>query len=130
RNLPHFAFACELARTGKLGKLKKVYAHPAGMQALMSGWLPAQPEPDKEKVDWDIYLGPAAWRPFNERLLDGFNFEKGGDSSGPSTAAASSNGARTASTCASGPSETVRLPSNTILPKTAISSRAIRAASS
>ena len=23
RNLPHFAFACELARTGKLGKLKK-----------------------------------------------------------------------------------------------------------
>ena len=39
RNLPHFAFACELARTGKLGKLKKVFAHPAGMQALMSGWL-------------------------------------------------------------------------------------------
>jgi predicted dehydrogenase len=78
RNLPHFAFACELARTGKLGKLTKVYAHPAGMQALMSGWLPAQPVPDKEVVDWDMYLGPAAWRPFNERQLDGFNFEKGG----------------------------------------------------
>ena len=44
RNLPHFAFACELARTGKLGKLKKVFAHPAGMQAMMSGWLPAEPE--------------------------------------------------------------------------------------
>ena len=28
RNLPHFAFACELARTGKLGKLKTVHAHP------------------------------------------------------------------------------------------------------
>ena len=27
RNLPHFAFACELARTGKLGKMKKVYAN-------------------------------------------------------------------------------------------------------
>lgn len=78
RNLPHFAFACELARTGKLGKLKRVYAHPAGMQALMSGWLPAEPEPDKEVVDWDMYLGPAAWRPFNPKLLDGFNFEKGG----------------------------------------------------
>lgn len=78
RNLPHFAFACELARTGKLGKLKRVYAHPAGMQALMSGWLPAEPQPDKEVVDWDMYLGPAAWRPFNEKLLDGFNFEKGG----------------------------------------------------
>ena len=78
RNLPHFAFACELARTGKLGKLKKVYAHPAGMQAMMSGWLIPEAEPDKEVVDWDMYLGPAAWRPFNRKLLDGFNFEKGG----------------------------------------------------
>jgi len=78
RNLPHFAFACELARTGKLGKLQKVYAHPAGMQAMMSGWLPGQPAPDKESVDWNMYLGPAAWRPFNPKLLDGFNFEKGG----------------------------------------------------
>jgi hypothetical protein len=25
-----------------------------------------------------MYLGPAAWRPFNSKLLDGFNFEKGG----------------------------------------------------
>ncbi|HEY1784658.1 MAG TPA: Gfo/Idh/MocA family oxidoreductase [Pirellulales bacterium] len=81
RSLPNFAFACELARTGKLGKLKTVYAHPMGMQALMSGWLPPDPEhpePDKEIVDWNMYLGPAAWRPFNPKLLDGFNFEKGG----------------------------------------------------
>ena len=78
RNLPHFAFACELARTGKLGTLRKVFAHPAGMQAMMSGWLIPEPEPDKEVVDWDMYLGPAAWRPFNKKLLDGFNFEKGG----------------------------------------------------
>jgi hypothetical protein len=78
RNLPHFAFACELARTGKLGKLKRVYAHPMGMQAMMSGWLPAEPPPDPEIVDWNMYLGPAQWRPFNPVLLDGFNFEKGG----------------------------------------------------
>jgi hypothetical protein len=78
RNLPHFAFACELARTGKLGKLKTVYAHPAGMTPAMSGWLTPQPEPAKEVVDWDMYLGPAAWRPFNAANLDGFNFEKGG----------------------------------------------------
>ena len=78
RNLPHFAFACELARTGRLGKMRRVYAHPAGMQAAMSGWLPAEPPPDPEQIDWDLYLGPAAWRPFNPRLLDGFNFEKGG----------------------------------------------------
>ncbi|GAB6166081.1 Gfo/Idh/MocA family oxidoreductase [Thermostilla marina] len=78
RNLPHFAFACELARTGRLGKLRAVHAHPAGMTAKMSGWLPPEPEPPREEVDWDLYLGPAAWRPFNRKLLDGFNFEKGG----------------------------------------------------
>ena len=78
RNLPHFAFACELARTGKLGKLTKVFAHPAGMQALMSGWLPVEEAPDPDVIDWNMYLGPAAWRPFNKKLLDGFNFEKGG----------------------------------------------------
>jgi hypothetical protein len=78
RNLPHFAFACWLARTGKLGKLKRVYAHPAGMQAQTSSWMTAEKEPPKEQVDWNMYLGPAAWRPFNAKLLDGFNFEKGG----------------------------------------------------
>ncbi len=78
RNLPHFAFACELARSGKLGKLKAVHAHPAGMSTKSSGWFSPEPEPPKEEVDWDLYLGPAAWRPFNRRHLDGFNFEKGG----------------------------------------------------
>jgi hypothetical protein len=78
RNLPHFAFACELARTGRLGKLKRVYAHPRGMRTITSIWFPPEPEPDKSVVDWDLYLGPAAWRPYNSKLLDGFNFEKGG----------------------------------------------------
>jgi len=78
RNVPHFAVACELARTGRLGKLTAVHAHPRGMHAGMSGWAKPQPEPPKEEVDWDLYLGPAAWRPFNSRFLNGFNFEKGG----------------------------------------------------
>ncbi len=78
RSLPNFALAAELAQRGKLGKLRTLYAHPAGLKTEMSGWLPAETEPGKEQVDWDTYLGPAAWRPFNKRLLDGFNFEKGG----------------------------------------------------
>ncbi len=48
------------------------------MSASTSGWASPEPEPPKEEVDWDLYLGPAAWRPFNRGLLDGFNFEKGG----------------------------------------------------
>jgi hypothetical protein len=78
RNLPQFDFAVELARRGKLGKLRTVHAHPGGMGTGSSGWLPAEREPPKEEVDWDLYLGPAAWRPFNRSLLNGFNFEKGG----------------------------------------------------
>ena len=78
RNLPHFAFACELARTGKLGKLKAVHAHPGGMKTGTSGWGEPQAEPPKEQVDWDLYLGPAAWRPYNSGCLRGGSFEKGG----------------------------------------------------
>jgi hypothetical protein len=78
RSLPNFAFAVDLARSGKLGKLQTLHAHPMGLKTVSSGWLPAESEPPKEEVDWDLYLGPAAWRPFNRKLLDGFNFEKGG----------------------------------------------------
>jgi predicted dehydrogenase len=78
RNLPHFAFACQLARTGRLGKVKKIFAHPNGMKGEASGWLPAEPEPPKSELDWNTYLGPAAYRPYNKALLAGFHFEKGG----------------------------------------------------
>jgi hypothetical protein len=82
RSLPNFAFAVDLARRGKLGRLQTLYAHPGGLKTSTSGWLPPEPEPDREQVDWDMYLGPAAWRPYNKKLLDGFNFEKGGGLTG------------------------------------------------
>ncbi|MGE5609595.1 MAG: Gfo/Idh/MocA family protein [Bacillota bacterium] len=82
RSLPNFMYAIDLARRGRLGKLHTLHAHPGGLGANMSGWLPEQTEPNKEDVDWDLYLGPAAWRPFNRQLLDGFNFEKGGGMTG------------------------------------------------
>ena len=78
RSLPNFAFAVDLARRGKLGQLQTMYAHPAGLSSVTSGWDAPETEPAKEDVDWDMYLGPAAWRPYNKRFLDGFNFEKGG----------------------------------------------------
>jgi hypothetical protein len=82
RSLPNFAFAIDLARRGKLGRLQTLYAHPGGLKTSTSGWLAPEPEPDREIVDWDLYLGPAAWRPYNKSLLDGFNFEKGGGLTG------------------------------------------------
>ncbi len=77
RNLPHMEFAVELAHTGKLGKLTTVYAHPAGLATYSSGWVEAQPEPPKDQVDWDMFLGTAAWRPYNQGLMNS-GFEKGG----------------------------------------------------
>jgi len=83
RSLPNFGFAVDLARHGKLGKLTAVHAHPGGLKTHMSGWESADPEPPKEEIDWDLYLGPAAWRPFNKRLAaSAFGFEKGGGLTG------------------------------------------------
>ena len=82
RSLPHFMFAIDLARRGQLGKLHTVHAQPLGLKTMSSGWLPEEPMPKRDEVDWDTYLGPASWRPFNRRLLDGFNFEKGGGLTG------------------------------------------------
>src|SRR5512140_1654586 len=57
RSLPDFAYAVDLARRGQLGKLQTLHAHPGGLKSATSGWAPAEPEPAKEEVDWDLYLG-------------------------------------------------------------------------
>ncbi|HWQ93083.1 MAG TPA: Gfo/Idh/MocA family oxidoreductase [Clostridia bacterium] len=78
RSLPNFMFSIDLARRGLLGKLHTMHAHPGGLGSETSGWEEPQPEPNREEIDWDTYLGPAAWRPFNSKLLGAFHFEKGG----------------------------------------------------
>jgi len=69
----NFVFAIELARTGRLGKLHTAYAHIAPWDAaeMKYDWLPAQPEPPKEVVDWDAWLGPCPWRPYNASYVGG-----------------------------------------------------------
>ncbi len=63
----NFIFANELIRTGRLGKVHTVRAHIAPWDAaeMRHDWLPAQPEPSKDEVDWDEWLGPCPWRPYN-----------------------------------------------------------------
>jgi hypothetical protein len=77
RSVSNFQHAVEMARFGKLGKLQVVHAHPGGMGTRMSTWPGPDTEPPKDEVDWDLYLGPAAWRPYNRGLLNS-GFEKGG----------------------------------------------------
>ena len=77
RNVPNFELAIALARTGRLGRLRAVNAHPGGMGTHTSGWSTPEPAPPREEVDWDLFLGTAAWRPFSRGLLNS-GFEKGG----------------------------------------------------
>ena len=62
-------FACELVRTGGIGKIKKVqgvcYPGPRDYQGL-----PEQPVPDGD--DWDVWQGQAEARPFNRNLQFGW----------------------------------------------------------
>ena len=87
RNGTNFKKAYELARSGKLGKLHTLHAEagPGNRWAPLTthAWLPGQPEPPKQVVDWDRWLGPAPWRPYHPDYVAGkwrgyFDFHGGG----------------------------------------------------
>jgi hypothetical protein len=67
----NFIVAGELARLGQLGKVHTVYAHLGYLPEWprVNAVLPAQPEPPKEVLDWDLWLGPSPWRPYNGKFL-------------------------------------------------------------
>lgn len=82
RNIGNFMLAAEIAQSGKLGKLTEVHANTL-WPATTQDWLPAQPQPTLEEVDWERWLGPCPWRPFNRGYIDGawrghFDFHGGG----------------------------------------------------
>lgn len=64
-------FAIEMARTGRLGKVHTVYADVRWRDGMRHDWLPAEPEPPKSEVDWDCWLGPCPWRPYNSAYVNG-----------------------------------------------------------
>ena len=69
----NFTFCNEMLRLGRLGKIHTVRAHIAPWDAaeMRHDWLPAQPMPPKEEVDWDQWLGPCPWRPYNSTYTSG-----------------------------------------------------------
>ena len=70
RSEANFVVADELARTGRLGRIHTVRAHTLAF-AMKTDHLPAEPEPTKADLDWNMWLGPAPWRPYNQRYLKG-----------------------------------------------------------
>lgn len=81
RSVTNFIRAVRLAHEGKLGNVHTLHAS-IYRPKLNNSWLPAQPTPNPESVDWNMWLGPAPWRPFNERYVQGrwrgiFDFDSG-----------------------------------------------------
>ena len=69
----NFIFANEALRLGKLGNVHTVRAQtaPGGTTVMDYNWLPEQPLPAKEEINWDQWLGPCPWRPYNEAYTKG-----------------------------------------------------------
>jgi len=60
RSSAHCRFGCELVRSGKIGEVKEILvvspdSNPGGSKA---------PKPVPEGLDYDMWLGPAPWRPY------------------------------------------------------------------
>lgn len=70
RSVANFKKAVRLVHTATLGKLHTMHAS-VYVPVLDNSWLPAQPTPPRDQVDWNLWLGPAAWRPFNQKYVDG-----------------------------------------------------------
>jgi hypothetical protein len=59
-----FRLACELVRSGRIGKLTEIYAwRDGGAVFWPKRFGSGKPEP--EGLDWDLYLGPAPWIPYD-----------------------------------------------------------------
>ena len=55
----------ELVRNGRIGKLQKIHVQLPGGPAKPGD--PA-PKPVPEGLDWDLWLGPAPWKPYRDGL--------------------------------------------------------------
>jgi predicted dehydrogenase len=81
RSVPLVQYAVKLAREGGLGKLHTLHASVYEPK-LDNVWLPAEPAPPREQCDWNLWLGPAPWRPYNAEYVGGkwrgvFDFDSG-----------------------------------------------------
>ncbi len=70
RSVTNYQQAVRMVHDGKLGRVTKMIA-AAYAPSLGNTWLPAEPTPAREIVDWNMWLGPAPWRPYNQRYVAG-----------------------------------------------------------
>ena len=71
-----FRHACEFIHSGRIGQLKEIYAwRDGGAIAWPKRFGTAKPVPDG--YDWDLYLGPAPWFPYDGTVNGAHPFDIG-----------------------------------------------------
>ncbi|MCP4456233.1 MAG: Gfo/Idh/MocA family oxidoreductase [Planctomycetes bacterium] len=70
RSQANFQYAVTLAQTGVLGQLHTMHAS-VYVPKRRYDWLPAQPQPSPDECDWNRWLGPSPWRPYNKQYVLG-----------------------------------------------------------
>ena len=64
----NFRFACELVRNGYIGQVKSITVNVGG-PPVWSCYAPQEPEPTW--LDWNMWLGPAPYRPYTSAIAPG-----------------------------------------------------------
>jgi len=69
----HHVFCYEMVRSGRMEDVHTAYAHiaPWDTAKMKRNILPEQVLPPKEVLDWDAWLGPCPWRPYNKEYVNG-----------------------------------------------------------
>jgi len=76
RNVGNFVTAMALARSGRLGKLHTLHAGMAGMgRSAANHFLQEEALPASDDFDWNMWLGPTPWRPYNKGYIRGWHGE-------------------------------------------------------
>ena len=60
-----FRIACEWVRNGRLGQLKEAFTYGLPGAFYPTPWTSDKAQPVPPGFDWDLWLGPLPWRPFN-----------------------------------------------------------------
>lgn len=81
RSVSNFQQAIALAHSGKLGTIHTLHASVYTPE-IKTEWLPGEPTPPRDVVDWNMWLGPAPWRPYNPKYVAGgwrgyYDFDSG-----------------------------------------------------
>ncbi len=81
RSVANFQQAVDLAHSGRLGNIHTLHA-TVYTPEIRTKWLQSEPTPDPDTVDWNLWLGPAPWRPYNSEYVRGgwrgyYDFDSG-----------------------------------------------------